>query len=346
MLKDNMEKELLYELLIEDDATDEIFAVSFVESPAIERNFVYMAKEVKFAAIDDEKMLVAGPLLIPEKKIFRIDGEGNPYYVFFSKDTVAKLARKFLRKKYNDEVTAEHDAKVKGVHLVESWIIEQSTKDKSNTFGYTLPAGTWFGIYDVSGNSDMWEKVKDGTFQGFSVEAYVEHRKSDLKLSLEKHINDLTDEEAELFLSQIKAIIRKDKRYGKGQRIEMESYSDYGSGISNNAKRGIDLNSKNNNKCATQVGKVRAQQLANGEPISVETIKRMYSYLSRAEAYYDESDMNACGTISFLLWGGKSGLSWSRNKLRELGLLIETEAQPSITSTYPGEVAKKKKDDK
>ena len=71
----------------------------------------------------------------------------------------------------------------------------------------------------------------------------------------------------------------------------------------------------------------------------------MYSYLSRAEVYYDETDMNACGTISFLLWGGKAGLSYSRNKLRELGEL-ELESQPSITSSYPGEVAKKKKDDK
>ena len=166
--------------------------------------------------------------------------------------------------------------------------------------------------------------------------------------SIEKEINELTEDEAEVLLSQIKAIIKKDKRYGKGQRIEMESYSDYGQSISNNAKRGIDLNEKNGNKCATQVGKVRAQQLANGEPISVETIKRMYSYLSRAEAYYDESDMNACGTISYLLWGGKSALSYSRNKLRELGLLTETEAMPSIpNSTYPGQASKKiKKDDK
>jgi hypothetical protein len=124
----------------------------------------------------------------------------------------------------------------------------------------------------------------------------------------------------------------------------MESYSDYGSGISNNAKKGIELNEKNGNKCATPVGKVRAQQLAKGQPISVETIKRMYSYLSRAEAYYDESDMNACGTISYLLWGGKAALGYSRNKLRELGLLTETEANPSFPggSSYPGEVAKKK----
>jgi hypothetical protein len=104
-----------------------------------------------------------------------------------------------------------------------------------------------------------------------------------------------------------------------------ESYSDYGEGIRNNAKRGIELNEKNGNKCATQVGKVRAQQIANGEKLSVETIKRMYSFLSRAETYYDETDMNACGTISFLLWGGKAALSYSKNKLEELGLLEEAE---------------------
>lgn len=100
-----------------------------------------------------------------------------------------------------------------------------------------------------------------------------------------------------------------------------ESYSDYPDSVKNNAKRGIELNEKVNNKCATQVGKVRAQQLADGKPISLETIKRMYSYLSRAETYYDPNDLKACGTISYLLWGGKSALGWSRNKLRELGEL-------------------------
>jgi len=99
-----------------------------------------------------------------------------------------------------------------------------------------------------------------------------------------------------------------------------ESYSDYPDAVSNNAKRGIELNEKVNNKCATQVGKVRAQQLAQKEPVSVETIKRMYSYLSRAEEYYDESDTEACGTISYLLWGGLAAKRWSEAKLKELGL--------------------------
>ena len=106
------------------------------------------------------------------------------------------------------------------------------------------------------------------------------------------------------------------------KRQQFESYADYGEGIRNNAKRGIELNERNGNKCATQTGKVRAQQLANGEAISLETIKRMHSYLSRAETYYDNADDTSdCGYISYLLWGGKSALSWSRNKLRELGEL-------------------------
>ena len=46
----------------------------------------------------------------------------------------------------------------------------------------------------------------------------------------------------------------------------------------------------------------------------------MYSYLSRAEEYYDESDTKACGTISYLLWGGLAGKRWASSKLKELGI--------------------------
>jgi hypothetical protein len=103
-----------------------------------------------------------------------------------------------------------------------------------------------------------------------------------------------------------------------------DTYADYGQGVRNNARRGIELNERNGNKCATQTGKVRARQLASGEGISLETIKRMHSYLSRAETYYDNADSNSdCGYISYLLWGGKAALGWSRNKLKELGELDE-----------------------
>ena len=125
---------------------------------------------------------------------------------------------------------------------------------------------------------------------------------------------------------------------------EFESYSDYPESVSNNAQRGIELNEKQGNQCATQVGKVRAQQLANKEAVSVETIKRMYSYLSRAEEYYDENDTTACGTISYLLWGGLSGKRWAEAKLKELNLFegaLEVGDLPEYVNEPSGSLIEK-----
>jgi hypothetical protein len=323
----------LFELVI-DDTMDEIFALSFVSDPAIEVHGTYFHKDkVQFREIKEEGLFVA-PILVPNKRIFRMDGEGKPYEVFFSPETIKKLSQMYLKRKYQDSITIEHEDKVKDVTLVESWIKESKLQDKSKLYGIDVPVGSWLGTFKID-NEEIKDKFRKGEISAVSIEGLFTH---DLVKASRIDINHIEEQEAEYLLSQMRALIKKDMRYNSKKRIEMESYSDYGQGIRNNAKRGIELNEKNGNKCATPVGKVRAQQLAQGKPISVETIKRMYSYLSRAETYYDESDTQACGTISFLLWGGKSALSWSRNKLRELGLLQENEAQPSIpSSTYPGE---------
>jgi len=343
-----VQKNQIFELVIEDENVDEVFAISLVEEPAIESNFVFFDKEkVQFAAINEEKRLLMGPILIPDKKILRIDGEGKPYYVFFKPETIKRLSEMYLQKKYTDKATLEHEKKIEGVHLVESWVVESRTKDKSSLYGLSLPVGSWVGTFKIT-NDNIWNNyVKTGDVRGFSIEGLFGHnlvQQSEVEFSKDTLISQLEEQEALLILSEIRALIKKDNRYKGKKKVEMESYSDYGSGVANNAKRGIELNEKNGNKCATPVGKVRAQQLAQNRPISVETIKRMYSYLSRAEVYYDSADSTSdCGYISFLLWGGKSALGWSRNKLRELGLLEESEVQPSISSTYPGEQAKGKK---
>ena len=324
-------EDLVYELIIEGDE-DEVYAISMVSEPAIESGWIAFDKEqVQFQAVDNDKRLVLGPILVPDKRILRIDGEGKPYHVFLSAPTIKKLSEKYLQNKYTDKVTVEHQKAISDVSLVESWIVESRTKDKSAVYGLSLAPGTWAGTMKVN-NEKLWQDfVKTGKLTGFSIEGLFSHQLVEAanERYLLKDINELTEVEAELVLSKI--------------RTMFESYSDYGEGIRNNAKRGIELNEKNGNKCATQVGKVRAQQIANGEKLSVETIKRMYSYLSRAEAYYDETDMNACGTISFLLWGGKAALGYSKNKLEELGLLEEAEQPTTDGSTYAGEPAKDKK---
>jgi hypothetical protein len=179
----------------------------------------------------------------------------------------------------------------------------------------------------------LWnDYVKTGKVQGFSIEGLFGHQlvKASQEIDLDKDISELTEEEANIFLSQLKALIRKDNRYKSKKRVDMESYSDYPDGVKNNAKRALEWADKNGwGSCGTPVGKTRSNQLSKGEPISVDTIKRMYSYLSRHEVDLETSKGfgDGCGYLMYQAWGGKAALGWSRNKLRTLGLLTETETK-------------------
>lgn len=97
-----------------------------------------------------------------------------------------------------------------------------------------------------------------------------------------------------------------------------ETYGGYPQSAVNNAKRGIELNEANNNRCATNVGKQRAKDIVAKRAFSLDVLNRVYSYLSRAKTYYNPNDENACGTISYLLWGGESMRVWSEKKLNEI----------------------------
>jgi len=310
----------IVELILDDneDLTG-IEAISIVENPAIEEDFVALkSQELKLAEVDKEKKILLGALLVPNKPIYRKSGE-EEYYIYFTRDTVRKASQLYLQKGNQNNSTLEHQHTIKGLSLVESWIVEDNEKDKSRLYGLDVPVGTWMGAVKVN-NDEIWDEyVKTGKVKGFSIEGYFADKAQRPK---DQTINDLAnieEEEAEALLSQVKGIIKKDKRYKGGNKMVLESYSDYPDAVKNNAKKGIELNKKVNNKCATDVGKIRAQQLAQGKPISKETIKRMYSYLSRAEEYFNPSDNEACGTISYYLWGGKAGLRWSKSKLKELG---------------------------
>ena len=316
----------IVELILDEEQEIGIEAISVVENPAIEEDFIALkSQEFKLAEVDKEKRILMGALLIPNKPIYRRNGE-DEYYIYFSKDTVLKASQMYLMQGKQNNSTLEHQYQINGLSLVESWIVEDKVHDKSVKYGMDLPLGTWVGAVKVN-NDKIWEEfVKTGKVKGFSIEGYfadkMERPKEAIKdFNSDKVLQEIDQEEAEYLLGQVKAIIKNDKRVKGGKKMILESYTDYPSGVKNNAKRGLELNEKVNNKCATQVGKVRAQQLAQGKAISVETIKRMYSYLSRAEEYYDEGDTKACGTISYLLWGGKAGKRWAESKLKELGVL-------------------------
>ena len=309
----------IVELILDEESELGIEAISVVENPAIEEDFIALkSQEFKLAEIDGERRILMGALLIPNKPIYRRNGE-DEYYIYFSKDTVLKASQMYLMNSKQNNSTLEHQHAIEGLSLVESWIVEDKVHDKSVKYGMDLPLGSWVGSVKVN-NDKIWnEFVKTGKVKGFSIEGYfADKMERPNDQTIKDELAQIEEQEAEYLLSEIKAIIKNDKRVKGGKKMVLESYSDYPNSVSNNAKRGLELNEAVNNKCATQVGKIRAQQLAQGKPISKETIKRMYSYLSRAEAYYKPEDKEACGTISFLLWGGKSAKTWAEAKLKQL----------------------------
>jgi len=292
----------IVELIIdENDEASGIDAISLVETPAIESNFIALNKhELLLKEIDSEKRILMGPALIPDKSIYRRNDNGDEYYIYFSKDTVRKASELFFKKSNHQNATYEHEKKIDNMTIVESWIVEDPAKDKTALYGMDVPAGTWMVSMKVD-DEKIYNDAKEGTIKGFSIEGYFADRYDLKKDTFESLEREYLVEELKEFLDV----------------TELESFNDYPDAVSNNAKRGIALNEKVNNKCATRVGKIRAKQLANKEKVSEATIKRMYSYLSRAEVYYEKGDKESCGYISYLLWGGKSAKTWAESKIKQ-----------------------------
>jgi len=151
-----------------------IDAISLVNSPAIEVDFIFFGKEknnLTFSKVDEEKRELISPALIPNKQIFRYDpNTDQEYYVWFSKDTVKNAAYSYLKHNNHHKATYEHEQRVAGVLTVESWI-KEGDSDKSKLYGYDLPVGTWFVKMKIE-NEDLWSKIKDGTLKGLSIERY------------------------------------------------------------------------------------------------------------------------------------------------------------------------------
>jgi len=147
-------------------------ALSWSESKIKSIDREKMSKQ-KFAT-DDEKRIVVGPAMVPDLKIFRKDSKGNPYFVFFSSKTIKMIMEKYMRNKYTDNNDENHNGNaVKDVYVIESWI-KEDMEDKSNKYGYSeLPIGTWFVSMKVR-NDEVWQKVKKGELNGFSVSGYFE----------------------------------------------------------------------------------------------------------------------------------------------------------------------------
>ena len=188
----------IIELVIDEESEEfsGIEAISVVESPAIEEEFIALKNEdqIRLAEVSKEKRLLMGAALIPDKPIYR-KSDDNEFYIFFSKETVAKASQMFLQAGNQGQATMEHASKkLEGMTVVESWIVEDLVHDKSKKYGLDMPIGTWMVSMKVD-NDEIWNNyVKKNKIKGFSIEGYFAD-----KLSRPKDkINDIYSEDDKL----------------------------------------------------------------------------------------------------------------------------------------------------
>ena len=293
----------VYEIMIDLQDTDTTVSFnSLVVHPAHEKLFDTFSKQKKYQFNDDEQ-IITGIAISADAPIYRREDDTNEeYYVVFTPKAIKDIVFDYARRNNFNNVNLEHDETrvVEGIYMVMSYVID-------NEKGFTAPErfkdatnGSWLVSYKVT-DKEVYEAAKNGVFKGFSIEGVF------------NLIETGTTMEEE-FMGQLYTELKKVSEY-------IIFFNDYPDAVVNNARRGIELNEKNGNKCATQTGKIRARQLSQRKNLSLSTIRRMYSYLSRAEEYYNPEDSNACGTISYLLWGGLAGKRWAESKLKQAGIL-------------------------
>lgn len=157
------------ELFIRNEKEDGVFAVSLVESPAIEENWVALSSEgIELKVADEERRVVVGMALVPEKRIFR-KMKGKEFNIYFSKETIAKTQELYMKNLNANNVTTEHERPIKGATVIESWIVEDPKNDKSNLYKLSAPEGAWCIMMKIY-NDEEWDAVKSGDYKGFSIE--------------------------------------------------------------------------------------------------------------------------------------------------------------------------------
>ena len=273
-----MEKLPVYEIII--DENDELTGVDFislVDDPAMELNWIKMEKQKIQFKADKKKKMVYGVFIVPDKMIYREDPQMGQYYTFFSKDTIEMIVKKFNKNNFNKNINFQH-----GDNKVKGFVVENFiTSDKIKVdFGFEVPDGSWVGSVHIEDEMFWNDFIETESLKGFSVE----------------------------ILSQL---VKQDF-------LKFESYTDYPQAASKNAQTALNWAEKNGwGDCGTPVGKIRANQLANREPISEDTISRMAAF-ERHRQNSDKRLGDGCGRLMWLAWGGDEGIEWAQRKLKQI----------------------------
>lgn len=346
----------IYDISIDEAMHLGVDEVAFVEDPAIAELFIAMAEqtEIKLAA-DNDKMIVTGPALVPDRLIYRVHPKtGAEYYIRFSKEVIEQIVLRYFTQNKQLNFNLEHNKEndVQGV-ILESWVVSDPTYDKSALYGFkNLPIGTWMVSVKVEDQQFWNEYVKSGKVRGFSIEGSFGQSLAEAMSKQEELVIDpKSGETQDEFVSRCiayeigngyepdQATAMCYAKWDEGVALELKEYSltpeeaellikqvllaqqvwrNYPKVIKENAQRALDYAEKNGwGSCGTPVGKKRANDLASGRPLSEETVARMASFARHLQ--YDHKELgDGCAKLMILAWGGREGIEWAQRELNKI----------------------------
>ena len=186
----------------------ETYAISLVESPAIEETLVALEeqKPIKVQLADEDKYMVYSAVLVPDRPIYRRNEDGDEFYIEFTKESIEKMAQEYLMNYRQNEITLDHETMANDITLVESWIKTDMYKDKSVAIGLSedLPIGTWIAGLKVN-QIDAWNRIKNGELRGFSVESMISLEEFSKQ---EQNTNNMNIETNDMFWDKLKNILK------------------------------------------------------------------------------------------------------------------------------------------
>ena len=277
------------EIYSEDGEELGITQVAYTSTPAIITKGLAFNIERKMVFADELKYRLAAPAMIPDMPIYRYDDEIGEYEVIFTKEVIEKLRADFMAKKAPVQFNLEHDSQQSAPsYILDSWITGPSETDPSFTkYGIKVPEGSWFIVSQFTDKEFFKTEILSKDRVGYSIEGFLG-----------------------IALSKIS---------------KYESYNDYPKAAIENAKIALRWAEENGwGDCGTPVGKARANQLANGESISRETIARMAAFERHRQNSQKELG-DGCGRLMWLAWGGDEGIAWAQNKLKQIDAEMNLE---------------------
>lgn len=205
---------LTYNVIFNEENDKGVYAISVVESPAMQSNFIALNEQtkIKLAEVDEKKFILAGVVLVPEREVYR-NQDGKEFNIVFSKDTIEGVANNFLKQGYQNNSSVEHETKIDGVSIVQSWVVKDPEQDTANAYGLPkedIKVGSWIVLYKCD-NKDIYNKALNGEIKGFSIDGLFSLEQVNLKSEYKMSKDELLKFKDDL-LADFKAVFSKEAK--------------------------------------------------------------------------------------------------------------------------------------